>query len=386
VNPEKSLVATIRGRDPRDGERTFRYAPLSSGLEIVRKSLGQHEIATIQTTAIDREAGLIRLTTVLAHSSGEWMSSDWPVCQIGDASTPQRMGAALTYARRYALFTLVGIAGEDDLDAPDLPVVKSNGVAPTDSTDGLPGRQSHGQAVSRQEPARRSAGKSGSNSAKPMLAPEASAVCRDRLLGEIEGAASAEDMALWAKRALPTKNTLTAEDSALVEKAFATKLEGLVDGHEHANIPVAGSVPIIRPEDALPVPIGTEDSAKSDPPAPAPSAPAGSNTGTGCVQLAFGKTRRKRDKDHRAFVASKPCLVCGRSPADAHHLRFAQPRAMGRKVSDEFTVPLCRIHHRKLHLCGDEAAWWREHQVDALEVAQCLWQESRGVAPRQGAQ
>jgi hypothetical protein len=200
-------------------------------------------------------------------------------------------------------------------------------------------------------------------------------------LGEIEGAASAEDMALWAKRALPTKNTLTAEDSALVEKAFAAKLEGLVDGHKHANIPVAGSVPIIRPEDAQRVPIGTEDAAKSDPPAPAPSAPAGSNTGTGCVQLAFGKTRRKRDKDHRAFVASKPCLVCGRSPADAHHLRFAQPRAMGRKVSDEFTVPLCRIHHRKLHLCGDEAAWWQEHKVDPLDVAQSLWRESRGLAP-----
>src|SRR5262245_41182043 len=127
TNPEKSLVATIRGRDPRDGERTFRYAPLSSGLDIVRKALGQHAIATVQTTTIDREAGLIRLTTVLAHSSGEWMSSDWPVCPIQDVSGPQRMGAALTYARRYALFTLVGIAVEDDLDAPDLPGVRPNG-------------------------------------------------------------------------------------------------------------------------------------------------------------------------------------------------------------------------------------------------------------------
>jgi hypothetical protein len=102
--------------------------------------------------------------------------------------------------------------------------------------------------------------------------------------------------------------------------------------------------------------------------------------------LAFGKTRRKRDKDHRAFVASKPCLVCGRSPADAHHLRFAQPRALGRKVSDEFTVPLCRIHHRKLHLCGDERAWWQEYKVEPGAVAQSLWQESRGVAARKGAQ
>src|SRR6202049_2870795 len=120
TNPEKSLVATIRSPFPREGDRTFRYASLSSGLDIVRKSLGSHEIATVQTTAIDNEAGLIRLTTVLAHSSGEWVSSDWPVCPISDTAAPHRMGAALTYARRYALFTLVGIAGEDDLDTPDL--------------------------------------------------------------------------------------------------------------------------------------------------------------------------------------------------------------------------------------------------------------------------
>src|SRR6266566_4124662 len=120
TNPEKSLVATIRSPFPREADRTFRYAPLSSGLDIVRKSLGRHEIATIQATGIDKEAGILRLTTVLAHSSGEWISSEWPVCQISDIASAQRMGAALTYARRHALFTLVGIAGEDDLDAPDL--------------------------------------------------------------------------------------------------------------------------------------------------------------------------------------------------------------------------------------------------------------------------
>src|SRR5262249_29159176 len=120
INPEKSLVGTIRSPFPRDADRTFRYAPLSSGLDIVRKGLGRHEIATIQSTEIDKEAGLLRLTTILAHSSGEWVSSEWPVCQISDIASAQRMGAALTYARRYALFTLVGIAGEDDLDPPDL--------------------------------------------------------------------------------------------------------------------------------------------------------------------------------------------------------------------------------------------------------------------------
>ena len=120
VNPEKSLTATIRSDERGRTDQTFRYAPLSSGLDIVRKTLGQHEIATVQTTAIDQAAGVVNLTTVLAHSSGEWIASDWPVCAIADTATPRRMGAALTYARRYALFTLVGIAGEDDLDAPDL--------------------------------------------------------------------------------------------------------------------------------------------------------------------------------------------------------------------------------------------------------------------------
>ena len=118
-NPEKSLVATIRSPFPRESDKTFRYASLASGLDIVRKCLGQHEIATVQATAIDAEAGLIRLTTTLAHSSGEWVSSEWRVCPVSETAAPHRMGAALTYARRYALFTLVGIAGEDDLDAPE---------------------------------------------------------------------------------------------------------------------------------------------------------------------------------------------------------------------------------------------------------------------------
>src|SRR5262245_24227419 len=119
VNPEKSLTATIRSGRPGEGERSFRYAPLSSGLDIVRKTLGQHEIATVQTTAIDKERGVVNLSTMLAHASGEWIASDWPVCAVAETANPHRMGAALTYARRYALFTLVGIAGEDDLDSPD---------------------------------------------------------------------------------------------------------------------------------------------------------------------------------------------------------------------------------------------------------------------------
>src|SRR5205809_3584190 len=166
TNPEKSLVATIRSPFPREGDRTFRYAPLSSGLDIVRKSLGRHEIATIQTTAIDKDAGLLRLTTVLAHSSGEWISSEWPVCQITDIASAQRMGAALTYARRYALFTLVGIAGEDDLDAPDLGTVSKAEVE-------LPRAgyqtQSDGHGGLAKRP-RRDGGKFPAASARPVLA------------------------------------------------------------------------------------------------------------------------------------------------------------------------------------------------------------------------
>src|ERR1700693_581032 len=136
ANPEKSLTATIRSPFPREGDRSFRYASLSAGLDLVRKSLGRHEIATVQTTSIDDAFGLIRLTTTLAHSSGEWVSSDWPVCPVSETASPHRMGAALTYARRYALFTLVGIAGEDDLDAPDLEAVPGTKADPPNGSAG----------------------------------------------------------------------------------------------------------------------------------------------------------------------------------------------------------------------------------------------------------
>src|SRR5215470_8652955 len=139
ANPEKSLIGTIEPRRGEGGARQFRYAPLSSGLEIVRKTLGQHEIATVQTTSIDQSWGMLKLTTMLAHASGEWVASDWPVCPVADMSSPQRMGAALTYARRYAVFTLVGIAGEDDLDAPDLCA-----PSPPDDVAGATGGRSGG--------------------------------------------------------------------------------------------------------------------------------------------------------------------------------------------------------------------------------------------------
>ena len=148
TNPEKSLVATIRADGPGGVERSFRYAPLSSGLEIVRKTLSQHEIATVQTTAVDQSAGIVNLTTVLAHSSGEWIASDWPVCAISETATPHRMGAALTYARRYALFTLVGIAGEDDIDAPDLNAPSTTSASGADKPAQTYGRLNGGEGQS----------------------------------------------------------------------------------------------------------------------------------------------------------------------------------------------------------------------------------------------
>src|SRR5437870_7520433 len=135
-NPEKALTATIASSFPREESRTFRYASLASGLEIVRKCLTKHEIATVQATTIEPETGLIKLTTTLLHTSGEWIASDWPVCPVSETVAPHRMGAALTYARRYALFTLVGIAGEDDLDAPDLPIPNSPVKAQSNQPEG----------------------------------------------------------------------------------------------------------------------------------------------------------------------------------------------------------------------------------------------------------
>ena len=230
INPEKSLTATIRtGRAGEGEEQTFRYASLSSGLDIVRKTLGQHEIATVQTTAVDQAGGLVNLTTMLVHASGEWIASDWPVCPIADLASPRRMGAALTYARRYALFTLVGIAGEDDLDAPDLhdqeapqspsPANRAgNGAAAPNGSGAAPLAKSHPPAPGRDSSGR---GRPGSRSAAPViLAPDQSAELRDRLLAELAAITSAEEATTWARTALPAKNTLTLADAGMVEEAF----------------------------------------------------------------------------------------------------------------------------------------------------------------------
>jgi len=361
TNPEKSLIATIRSPFSREGDRTFRYAPLSSGLDIVRKGLGRYEIATIQTTAIDKDAGLLRLTTVLAHSSGEWISSEWPVCPIADIASAQRMGAALTYARRYALFTLVGIAGEDDLDAPDLGATSKTGVVEPPRSDHR--SQSTGDAAVAVRA--RDGAKLRVPSGGTVLTSDQSAILRERLLGQVVAINSTDEAAAWARQNLSAKNTLTVWDARIVEEEFQTRLSIIGDGEgpsepsNHVSVQSAMSA-------------GRPDAGDSQKTSKASDKPPRNST-----VRASGKTIRLRDKEHRRFVSRQACLVCGRTPSDPHHLTFMQPRALGHRVSDEFTVPVCRVHHRELHRQGDEAAWWDKVHIDPLPVALRLWQHTR---------
>jgi hypothetical protein len=252
TNPEKGLVGNIRSPFDRQGDRTFRYASLSSGLDIVRKTLGKHEIATVQTTAIDKDAGFIHLTTVLAHSSGEWVSSDWPVCPVGETATPHRMGAALTYARRYALFTLVGIAGEDDLDAPDLGVVlRTSPDIKGPGTDKKPAASENAappwSVVSRN----RARKPPPSNS---VLDPSVSRSLCDRLVSEIAALDAADSAIEWAGKRLNAKNSLAADEAVIVEEAFHNRMRALQPDlypprqtHEPAPGPRAETPPDLEP-------------------------------------------------------------------------------------------------------------------------------------------
>ena len=337
-NPEKSLVATIRSPFPREADQTFRYASLASGLDIVRKSLGQHEIATVQTTAIDEATGQIRLTTLLAHSSGEWISSDWPVCAVSETAAPHRMGAALTYARRYALFAFVGIAGEDDLDAPNTLIEPSSPASP------------HGKPTN-------NIAKTSRNSTfyrSPLLNEEMSTQLKDELIAEIDGLKNGDDLAIWAHRRLSAKNKLTKDDSRAVERAYQSILEQ--SSHKELDQRVVTSH---SPEEA------------------APDSPAECNRSQQTMPSKVSpitKTVRRRSKAHLRFVGAQPCLVCAQLPCDAHHLKFAQTKAMGRKVSDEFVVPLCRKHHHDLHQHGNEMAWWANLKITPIQIAKELWE------------
>ena len=374
TNPEKALVATIRASNPREKDQTFRYAALSSGLDIVRKTLGGHEIATIQTTAIDNEAGLIRLTTTLAHSSGEWLSSEWPVCTISETAAPRRMGAALTYARRYALFTLVGIAGEDDLDAPDLNPTFEGApkidLAPNIAVPMQPEPESTAASTIRSTNSASGPRDKSLRPARATLDAEQSSTLRERLLATVTQLHSEEEAADWVHKNMPAKNTLIAVDADLVESAFKDRVVSIQSRQASVQEPassVAGDdsataseqifVELMEASAAAPIILPQKPETRR--------------------RRVAAKTIRLRDKEHCKFVATQACVVCGRTPSEAHHIRFAQPRAIGRKVSDEYTVPVCRSHHRDLHTYGDEASWWAAVSIDPLPIALQLWRKSR---------
>ena len=222
-------------------------------------------------------------------------------------ANPQRMGAALTYARRYALFTLVGIAGEDDLDAPDV-------CAPPPTTGvGATG----------------AAGERGGNPAA--MTDDLRLPSRSPGNGRLRGTAKSN-----------TAEVLDASQSAALRKASAAALDVTPQAEPQAS------------------------NAGSDEP-----------RGINKSVLAIAAPRRYRNREHLRYVAQQACLVCGRKQSDPHHLRYLQPRALGRKASDEFAVPLCRSHHRAVHRASDEQAWWKAVGIDPVKVARQLWRQTR---------
>jgi hypothetical protein len=228
---------------------------------------------------------------------------------------------------------------------------------------------------------------------------------RDQLILDIETLVEDDDLQPRAIAILKAKNRLSADDAKLVEDAFAARMaqqatapEALSKGGTISVLtgptppqPVLPSIDVVKRPRGRPrkVKAAAEQSAgpsviseliiDNNPPASihlhAEAVPAKIDKS----QLTISEVRRHRDKAHLKFVASQPCLVCGRSPADAHHLRFTQPRAMARKVSDEFTVPLCRTHHRDNHRFGDEQAWWSKQDIDPVGTSRQLWVSTRRI-------
>ena len=186
------------------------------------------------------------------------------------------------------------------------------------------------------------------------MSTDASDQLRRQLTSELEQLEHPEALAGWAQRALPLKNQLSKADAEALETLFTARLsqfgefEPSVPKHQEAN---GGGDPLLQVE---------------------------SREQTVTV---IGKPVRERDREHLKFVASQPCLVCGRTPSDAHHIKFAEARAMGRKVSDRFTVPICRLHHRELHRRGNERGWWESQGIDPMVIAESLWGRTHAVGP-----
>src|SRR3984893_18461406 len=198
---------------------------------------------------------------------------------------------------------------------------------------------------------------------KPMhptlLSAEESAVLRDRLLTEIAALDSQNRAITWAKEALAHKNRLVAADAKVVEDAFEQKLSD-------PSLPETNGAPTVEPSVGAGASGASQESATDHTAGPDPHLPKGKIDKS---VLTIGMPRRYRNKDHLRFVAQQPCLLCGRKPSDPHHLRYVQPRSLGRKASDEFAVPLCRVHHREVHRAKEETAWWHHAGIAPLKVA-----------------
>jgi hypothetical protein len=195
-----------------------------------------------------------------------------------------------------------------------------------------------------------------------VLSFDESAALRDRLLSEIADLKSQDSATSWAGEALAAKNTLTAADAKLLEDAFEQKLSEFL-------APESTEAPVVDSSSASVA--GPQQASRSD------SANRQQSSGIDKSVLAVSAPRRYRNKEHLRYVAQQPCLICARKPSDAHHLRFVQPRALGRKASDEFAVPLCRIHHRAAHRASDERAWWKSAGIDPIKIAGKLWKDTR---------
>ena len=270
--------------------------------------------------------------------------------------------------RRYALFTLVGIAGEDDLDAPDL-ISPAHPSSARDRREGRGNGRLHGKSavLSARTPVARPEKpgiRNGNTNAKILAAVHLdvaeSARLRDVMFAELNAIGSEDEATKWAHRRLSQKNKLNAADAKQIEESFLAKLlsfaihhaEGLPESKNNAQASITNDQ--------------RGNKRKSVPRSPAVDKSA----------LTHPEPRRIRDRDHVRFVSQQTCLVCGRKPCDPHHLRFTQNRALGRKVSDEFTVPLCRGHHRELHRHGDEAGWWNKVGLNPTSAARALWLET----------
>ena len=356
TNPEKSLVATIRtewsGRGTSGRSAMPRCRAGSTSCARRWASMRSRPCRPRRSTrppvsSISRPAGacLGGMDCVGLAGLRDSETATPPAWRGADLCAPLRSVHTGRHRRR------------GDLDAPDLATPTTPAPGPEKPKGATNRRLNGGQGSPVQRASLRRDGKIPATSANPILGPEASAELRNRLLAELNDFGSGDEAAIWARRNLRVKNDLTEADARRIEEAFHARLAILQTGAgESVQQALAeelsrGSHPGARDDQLLSKVIDKS-------------------------VLAVPEPRRVRDREHVKAVAKLPCLICGRQPSDAHHLRFAQHPALGRKVSDEFTVPLCRGHHREVHRRGDETAWWRNFGTDPTIVARGLWLET----------